>query len=146
VFSNADGRGVEMDRYQAIMWWVRAAEKGAPFALSNIARAYSTGNALPKDSVKAMFWMLAAWQRMTPAQHNQVAQNFNNIVRQVSVDDGRRIGEQAQKWAPGPGSLDTVLDDARKRRDQGDTPPVSPPQSAPIAPEPASTDKSKRSA
>ena len=138
----SEGRGVALDRFQGIAWSVRAAEQGAPLALVNIARSYAGGLALPKDNLRAMFWMVAALQRATPLQRNQLATSFNTIARQISRDDARRMAADAQKWSPGPGSMDDVLKDAIKRRDQGDA-PVNPTQPRP-APARVPLDRSKR--
>jgi hypothetical protein len=134
----SEGRGVAVDRFQGIAWWVSAAEQGAPLALVNIARSYANGLALPKDNLRAMFWMVAALQRATPLQRNQLATSFNNIARQISRDDSRRMAQDAQKWSPGPGSLDDVLMDAVRRRDGGAAPanaqaPRPAPATAPLA-------------
>jgi TPR repeat protein len=136
----SEGRGVAVDRFEGIAWWVRAGEQGAPLALVNIARSYANGLALPKDNLRAMFWLAAALQRATPLQRNQLATTFNTIARQISGDDARRMRQEAQKWSPGPGSLDDVLADAVRRRDGADAPastqaprPAPAPANAPLA-------------
>ena len=108
------GRGVPADKYQGMAWSVKAAEQGFPAALFNIANGYFRGNALPKDNDKAAYYMMAGFNRSTPAQHNRFSGTINEISRGVSGDDLKREAERARRWSPGPGSLSDVLDDAKR--------------------------------
>jgi uncharacterized protein len=114
-----DGRGVPKDKYQGMVWSVKGGEQGAPAALMNIAQAYLKGEALPQDNDKAAYYMTAATQRSTGAQHTRFLAAVNNISRQMSLADFKREAERAQRWSPGPGSLSDVLDDAARRQKQG---------------------------
>jgi TPR repeat protein len=142
-----NGRGVSLDRYQGIVWLVRAAEQGEASALASIGRAYSLGLALPKDERRALFWVAAAIPRASDIQRNQFATIFKNTVREVSPDDVRRIGREAEQWSPGPGRLDDVIADAARQRQFA---PSVPPQrlQGPAARPPANpaVEKGKRSA
>jgi uncharacterized protein len=113
------GRGVPKDKYQFMVWSVKGGEQGAPAALMNIAQAYLKGEALPQDNDKAAYYMTAATQRSTGAQHTRFLAAVNNISRQMSLADFKREAERAQRWSPGPGSLSDVLDDAARRQKQG---------------------------
>jgi hypothetical protein len=141
-----NGRGVSLDRYQGIVWLVRAAEQGEAIALVAIARAYSQGIALPKDERRALFWMAAALPRASDLQRGQFATIFKNTMRQVSAEDARRIGREAQKWLPSPGALDDVLADAAKQRQFSPSAPPAPPQMPGRTPANGPFDKGKRSA
>jgi hypothetical protein len=140
-----NGRGVPLDRYQGIVWLIRAAEQGDASALVSIGRAYSLGVALPRDERRALFWMAAAIPRAGDIQRNQFATIFKNAVRQVSPEDVRRIGQEAEKWSPGPGRLDDVLADAARQRQFVPAVPQERPQTAPRPANPGLA-KGKRSA
>lgn len=111
------GRGVKADVREAINWTVSAAEQGAPAALSNIAKSYLNGNGVRKDLRRAMFFIAAAQQRIPPVQYQfmqRLQQTRYTIVRQLSVEDVKKIEQDAEKWSPGKGSLADVLADADK--------------------------------
>jgi len=109
------GRGVPIDKHDGIVWTVKAAEQGAPVGLSNLAKCYLKGEGVAKDLNRAMFLMAAAQQRIPPGQF-QLITRFNQtrytIARQLSVEQVRSIEKEAEKWAPGAGSLANVLADA----------------------------------
>lgn len=110
----ANGRGVARDRHLGLKWAVHAAESGRPMALANIARAYMNGEVLPKDPAKAYFWISAAADRIgngTQAMRDHVRREQTSIALALSVDGAKKIAESAKSWAPGPGSLDSVLKD-----------------------------------
>jgi hypothetical protein len=141
-----NGRGVAPDRYAGIVWLVRAAEQGEASALASIGRAYSLGVALPKDERRALFWMAAAIPRASEIQRNQFATIFKNTVRQVSSEDARGIGLEAERWSPGPGRLDDVLADAAKQRQFAPAVPQERSQTPARPPGDPGTVKGKRSA
>lgn len=119
------GRGVKKNRQQGIRWAVMAAEQGAPVALSNLAKSYSSGDGVPKDLHRAMFLIATALQRVPPSQW-QLSQRFlqtrYTIAHQLSVEDTKKIEQDAEKWSPGKGSLADVLADSEKWSAAGTTP------------------------
>lgn len=109
------GRGVKADWREGVVWTAKAAEQGAPVGLSNLAKCYLKGQGVPKDLNRAMFMIAAAQQRIPPGQY-QLVQRFNltryAIAYQLSVEQVHNIEKDAEKWAPGRGSLAYVLTDA----------------------------------
>ncbi len=55
-----EGRGVEKDKAQAILWYTKSAEDGGHKAAVFLAHAYATGDGLPHDDRKAYAWALKA--------------------------------------------------------------------------------------
>ncbi|HEX3484499.1 MAG TPA: hypothetical protein VHT51_05535, partial [Micropepsaceae bacterium] len=106
------GQGVAQDRYQGMIWTIRAGEKGAPLALIHIGREYASGVSVPKDLSKAVFFMTIGIQHAQPARRNALLPALENITRQMSADDVKKIQQDAQKWGPGQGALAQVLADA----------------------------------
>jgi uncharacterized protein len=112
------GRGVAQDRYQGMVWTIRAGERGAPLALIHIGREYAEGVSLPKDLSKAVFFMSIGIQHAMPGRRNEFLPDLEIISRQMSVDDVKKIQQDAQKWGPGQGALAQVLADANARHAQ----------------------------
>ena len=111
------GRGVKADQHEGIIWTVKAGEQGAPVALSNLAKSYLNGKGVPKDLHQAMFMIALAAERIPPAQYQMTtrfAQTRYAIASKLSVEEVRSIEKDAEKWAPGKGSLAKVLVDAEK--------------------------------
>jgi TPR repeat protein len=111
------GRGVKANQHEGIVWTVKAAEQGAPVGLSNLAKSYLAGRGVNKDLHQAMFLIAAAIQRIPPNQY-QLTSRFNqtrySIASKLSVEEAHAIEKDAEKWAPGKGSLAKVLADAEK--------------------------------
>jgi hypothetical protein len=105
---------VSLDRYQGIVWLVRAAEQGDASALASIGRAYSLGIALPKDEQRALFWMAAAIPRASDIDRNQSQPSSRIPCGGVNSDDVRRIGREAEQWSPGAGASRTMCSRTRQ--------------------------------
>lgn len=113
-----NGRGVPMDKYQGMVWSVKAGEQGAYGALSYIASAYEKGAGLPQNIDKALFYISCAMVRVPAQQRASLNGLLNDISRQSSVGNIRDDVADAKKWVPGPGSLSEVLADAAKWQKQ----------------------------
>jgi TPR repeat protein len=48
--------------HQAVKWWEMAAERGYAPAQNRLGWAYSNGEGVPKDFVKAHMWLTLAWE------------------------------------------------------------------------------------
>ncbi|MDD2368756.1 MAG: tetratricopeptide repeat protein [Sulfuricurvum sp.] len=56
----AQGRGVDEDAIQAVVWWQKAAEAGNLQAQTQLAQAYWRGYGVEADKAKSRFWWLKA--------------------------------------------------------------------------------------
>ena len=112
------GRGTEVDKYQGMVWSVKASEQGDGTALCNIAVAYLNGGALPQDFDKAAYYIAIAMLHAAPGDLALLLQNRAAISRKLSQDDMQHEANRAKDWSPGADSLSSVLRDAQKRRDQ----------------------------
>ena len=52
----SEGRGVEVDRVEAIRWFRRSAEQGNHIARNIMGSLYMTGNGVERDWAKAVYW------------------------------------------------------------------------------------------
>ena len=110
------GLGVAQDRYQGIVWSVKAGEKGAPLALFRLGREYAQGGGLPKDNAKAALYMTVGIQRLQPGRRNEFQPALDEVVKQLPKDAAGKAQQSAQKWMPGDGVLSEVMADAEKQR------------------------------
>jgi TPR repeat protein len=51
-----NGKGVDQDYSEALIWYEKAAEKGYGSAMCNIGQLYRQGFGVPVDKVKAEEW------------------------------------------------------------------------------------------
>ena len=112
-----NGRGAPMDKYQGMVWTVKAGEQGNPAALYNIANAYFRGGALPKNNDKAAYYMAAAFTRSTPAVDRFIENGINETG--ARHEHGRRQARSGPGAALVAGSRQPpsdVLDDAKTRQ------------------------------
>jgi TPR repeat protein/CHAT domain-containing protein len=66
---HAEGRGVEHDDRQAIVWWQRAAQQGYVEAQYNLGTMYARGRGVAQNNRQACFWyQQAAEQQFARAQ------------------------------------------------------------------------------
>ena len=87
-----NGWGISQDYYQAVTWWLRAADQGSVDAQLNVGNCYYSGVGVPQNYGQAVTWWLrAADQGSVDAQLNVGNCYYNGMG--VSQDYG-----QAVKW------------------------------------------------
>jgi uncharacterized protein len=61
-YGASEGRAKSWAIHQAIKWWEMAAEQDYAPAQNRLGWAYSYGEGVPKDYVKAYVWLTLAWE------------------------------------------------------------------------------------
>jgi TPR repeat protein len=112
------GRGVAQDKYEGMLWSIKAAQQEDATALANIAWAYAQGGALPQSNEKAAFYIALAVQHAPPADRPRLLQVQNDIAQKVSQEDMQDGARHARDWSPGEYGLSEVIKDAARRRGQ----------------------------
>ena len=80
-----DSRAKVWAIHQAIKWWEMAAEQGNAPAQNRLGWAYSYGEGVPKDYVKAHMWLSLAWE----ANKVQRIIHYNTDFSSSSTDEQR---------------------------------------------------------
>lgn len=69
--ASQEGRAKIWAIHQAVKWWHKAAEQGFPPAQNRLGWAYSHGEGVQKDYVKAYVWLTLAWDSNIHGRFNQ---------------------------------------------------------------------------
>jgi len=84
-YGASEGRAKSWAIHQAIKWWEMAAEQGYAPAQNRLGWAYSYGEGVPKDYVKAHMWLSLAWE----ANKVQRTVHYNTDFSSSSTDEQR---------------------------------------------------------
>jgi TPR repeat protein len=82
---------------EALKWWTMAGDQGYPDALFSLSRAYSAGNAVPRDiSLSYAYFKLS---KVAPAK------NVNEMASMLSKPDLEKAEKLISEWKPRPTAL-----------------------------------------
>ena len=56
----ANGQGVKQDYFEAVRWFLQAAEQGVASAQANLGSAYTAGRGVRQDDTEAVKWFKKA--------------------------------------------------------------------------------------
>ena len=86
AFYNADSNGLPKDTLKALHYWIRSAELGNSFAMTNIGVRYNDGTEGPIDREKAVFFYRAgALNGNLQARHNLANYDYEFGNHQVGI-------------------------------------------------------------
>jgi hypothetical protein len=102
-YGASEGRAKSWAIHQAIKWWEIAAEQGCGAAQYRLGCAYSNGEGVLKDCVKAYMWFSLAWEEATPDVGPQIFFNpaadqqmeyLETFMTPVEIAEAQRLARQ----------------------------------------------------
>jgi uncharacterized protein len=93
------GEGVTQDHYEAVKWFLRAANQGNEVAQHSLGIAYRDGRGVPQDYVLAYMWLnLAVLHPLPPA--DAIGGLMRSVATNLRNDNIRARDELAAKMTP----------------------------------------------
>ena len=77
------GEGVTENSFEAIRWYVEAAESGLLFAQAALGSIYADGVGVPKDNTLAYLW----WSLAAAQDHKIAAKNLGILTNQMTAEE-----------------------------------------------------------
>jgi TPR repeat protein len=94
-----DGDGVPKDVAAMAKWYRRSAEQGYAAGMASLAKAYSFGLGVPRDSVEAFVWYSLAVDRLPAGQRQRDAMASRDLMAsRISPEELNAARERIKAW------------------------------------------------
>ena len=111
------GKGVKLNKAEAVYWIVRSAEQGEPFAYGSLCEIYGAGDVFASDNIEAMKWCRLANDLMPMGKARDTAVKFmDQFARRMSDAEVKEANVRVDTWRPLRQTTSTLRDKEEKSK------------------------------